>query len=186
MCLSIENLTQATRRPKRTVRVFKWYKWDGEEFLSPYQVEYCALKPGEIISSSRETTSLTDSEEKVRSVEVGFHGFQTLKDVLNDVYDPSFYGTCIVEMEGAPEDFVARGKFGRSNSIVFTRLKVKRCWKVCFNPNGRVRTRLGKQLWGAPPPSTRAKARLKKTPLKRQRPRAKSLQLTSIAFNVHH
>ncbi len=131
MCLDIHN----TLRPRRPLTVYKIYQrkqGDGEE--NPKQVKTCfqcedvTLHKGRFVKSNREYTTLSEYEDTEKEITFGLHAF-TSRNVAfknaegyNLIDNPHF----VVEMIGYPEDFVARGAFNRKESIVFTKLKVKK------------------------------------------------------------
>jgi hypothetical protein len=149
MCLKIQDIPYATVPPKETVVVYKWYLCrcgsESYKFESPYLsslYDSDSLGPGRTIVSNRPGRPLTEKEKECSEVYHGLHAFESLEGVLKDA---NSYRGCVFEMEGAPVDFVARGRFGKNPSVVFTALKVKRAWELCFRSDGaRV---LGKELW---------------------------------------
>jgi hypothetical protein len=116
MCLDLTS----TSRPQGNTTVFKHYlKWGGR-FESPfYFVDYAVseLAPGRTLISSRSDSRLSIVEQSQQRVTQGLHAYSTLLDALASIkiyydYDKTT-DHYILEMTGAPEDFVGAGVFGQ-------------------------------------------------------------------------
>jgi hypothetical protein len=139
MCLIISGNQE---RPKGDTTVYKHYWLREGRFYSPYRfVKYEApeLAPGQVVDSTRPVAGLNESELDDLEIDLGLHAFTSLETAkmaltrYDTSYDYNFYDAYekyIFEMVGAPEDFVARGKFAKLDSIVFKKLKVVKIYKA--------------------------------------------------------
>lgn len=122
MCLRIKNVKLATRKPKNEiVTAYKVYTMNLDGTLrSPYRSIKCNSRLGSIIRSNRKSKHLTEVELQDSQVNQGIHCFSALEGARGD----RGWNQEIYRVIGLRRDFVARGRFSSSRSIVFTKVKL--------------------------------------------------------------
>lgn len=126
MCLSISHRRKAPRSPLTVYKVYVRSMGGMRSILRPsYPGGHFNFRKNRVLCSSRASAKRGSYERD--SIDYGFHVYTCKRDAIAVARNK---GRVVVELEGAPEDFVAFGlNHDNRPGAVFTKLKLKRIIK---------------------------------------------------------
>jgi len=138
MCLHITKNKRAVKKSLKKSTVYKVYqRYRNEDYvMACFQYNKypdCDFQVGKEIISDRTTTELDLNDIQIGLVGKGLHAYTLKKDAALAVDYWNEYHVhhhFIVEMEGLPKNFVARGEDDAGKpSVVYTKLKILKIHK---------------------------------------------------------